>query len=514
MVTFVGADSGGGNVANINTASPSPANPVVWPAVQAGDVAIVLWIMQNTVTPTIPAGWTVPSGGSLDGGGASRYRVMWRLCDGTESGNLSLTNSTATVNRQSAVLVVYRGLDATAPIDVVASRNETSAGTTHASPSVTTGVANAVIWAGVGERSTSGTNGWTAPSGYTERADSVTAATGSGGTIVAGADDGLATIRASGTVVTPPAWTSTNSFSTANVATWTVSLKPGTATVSGSAALPGAGTLTAVATVRVKASSADAASGSLAAGAIVRVRAAVAAGASGALTAAAKVRIRTAVAPTATSALSASAAVRVQAAESVSASGSFAASARVRTTAVVPLASSGALSVSSVVRRPGQAALSSLGNLTAGAQVRVLTAADLSAISDLTTASTIVRGSAVFAGAGVLAAAGHAQVFGAGGLAAAGVLAVQAFARVKAMAHLPALATLTVRGPSRGAMDGRDRPIPDVLAAARDGSRTAVLARVGAHSDAVDRHGPDLSEAERLGAHAMSRPRAGASMGG
>jgi hypothetical protein len=229
VVTFVAADAGGGNVANINTA----ADPVTWPTVQTGDVAFILWIMQNTVTPTIPADWTVPAtNGSFDGTtGASRYRLMWHLCDGTETGNISLTNSTAggTANRQSATLAVYRGLDNTNPIDVLAApRQETVSGTTHACPSVTTGVANAPVITAIGERSTTGTNAWTPPSSpfNNERADSDGAATGSGGTIVAWADDGLSVTRSAGTTVTPGVWTSGNAFSSAGDVTWTMSLNP------------------------------------------------------------------------------------------------------------------------------------------------------------------------------------------------------------------------------------------------------------------------------------------------
>lgn len=225
MVTFVSADAGGGNVANINTAT----DPVVWPTVAAKDIAFVFWIMQNTVTP-VTTGWTVPANGSFDGSsGASRYRLMWKACDGTESGNLSLTNTGPTANRQSATLVVYRGLDNTNPIDVLASpRDETVSGTTHACPSVTTGVANAPVICAIGERATTGTNAWTPPSSpfNNERADSDGAATGSGGTIVAWADDGLAVTRSAGTSVTPGVWTSGNSFATANVVTWTMSLNP------------------------------------------------------------------------------------------------------------------------------------------------------------------------------------------------------------------------------------------------------------------------------------------------
>lgn len=225
MVSLVGADPGGGNVANINTA----ADPVVWPAVAAKDVAFVFWIMQNTVTP-VTTGWTVPANGSFDGtSGASRYRLMWRACDGTESGNVGLTNTGPTANRQCATLVVYRGLDNTNPIDVLASPlQETVSGTTHQPPAVTIGVANAPVITAIGERSTTGTNAWTPPGSpfNNERADSDGAATGSGGTIVAWADDGLAVTRSAGTTVTPGVWTSGNAFATANVVTWTMSLNP------------------------------------------------------------------------------------------------------------------------------------------------------------------------------------------------------------------------------------------------------------------------------------------------
>src|ERR1044072_5048389 len=137
MGTFVGADSGGGNVADITSAP----DPVTWPtgpnAPQAGDIALVGWIMQNTVTPTT-TGWTVAGSNDLSSG-AGRMRVLWRACTGTESGNVSLTNSGATVNRQCADLIVVRGYDTTNPIDQIQFRPETVSGTTHANPSVTLG---------------------------------------------------------------------------------------------------------------------------------------------------------------------------------------------------------------------------------------------------------------------------------------------------------------------------------------------------------------------------------------
>lgn len=219
-VTLVGADNGGGNVLNINLA----LDPLAWPTVQAGDFALMWWTLQSTQTPTDPSGFDFEQS-QTNSSGSTMSRFYSKICAGTESGNISLGASG--INRMSAVLLVLRGAHVTAPLDTFNVRNETSAGTTHACPQVTTGYSDCVIVTAVCERATSGTNDWTAPSpGYTERSDSTTDATGSGGTITAVADDGLTSGRASGTAVTPPVWTSANSFSTTNVITWTVSVRP------------------------------------------------------------------------------------------------------------------------------------------------------------------------------------------------------------------------------------------------------------------------------------------------
>jgi hypothetical protein len=81
-----------------------------------------------------------------------------------------------------------------------------------------------VILSGVGERASSGTTNWT--TSFTERADTMTLATGTGGTICALADDGLATPRTAGVGVTPPNWVSAGAFASANVLTWSIALRP------------------------------------------------------------------------------------------------------------------------------------------------------------------------------------------------------------------------------------------------------------------------------------------------
>lgn len=217
MTSFVDSATDGGNLTSL---APT------WPTIQAGDVALLWWLMQNTSSPTTPSGFTLPASGLVDGdSGSMRMGLYWKALDGSESGTLSLTG-TAT-NRQCAGMVIYRGAHLTAPLSDWQVRDEGSTVSSHPCPTVTPAHAGCAIVTAVGERATTGTSGWTAPSpGYTERADTDGLATGTGGTILAIADDGLATTRTAGVGVAPPNWTSTNTFSSANVLTWSIALRP------------------------------------------------------------------------------------------------------------------------------------------------------------------------------------------------------------------------------------------------------------------------------------------------
>ncbi len=212
MTSFVGQDTEGGNVEDLT---------VTFPSVQAGDVAVLLWLMQNTSTPALPSGFTLPSGGLVDGdSGSMRMGLYWQAL--SAGGSVTLDGSA--INRQSAVMAVYRGAHPTAPISAWAVRDEGSSVSTHPCPQVTPLHGGCVILSGVGERASSGTTSWT--TAYSKRADSASLATGSGGTICAIADDGLSTPRAAGVAVTPPNWVSADPFASANVLTWSIALRP------------------------------------------------------------------------------------------------------------------------------------------------------------------------------------------------------------------------------------------------------------------------------------------------
>lgn len=221
-ITFVGSDVGGGNIATL------PAGDLVWPTVQADDVALLFWTMSTTVTPTTPTDFTLVT--NNDGGaGSLRIYIYRKVCTGSEGGtNVGCTVTAAT--RQSAAIVVYRGVDTTTPVDGTPSFDGTHAtGTTHDNPAYTPSVSGCAIVTSIHERATNVDTAWTPPTDYTERADTLTEATGSGGTITAVADDGLLVSNPSGTPVTPGVWTGNHGTGTPNIGTYTLALRAASA---------------------------------------------------------------------------------------------------------------------------------------------------------------------------------------------------------------------------------------------------------------------------------------------
>jgi hypothetical protein len=167
-------------------------DPVAWPTVQAGDVAFCGGSCR-TRHPDDPSGWTVPTNGSFDNStsGSANSRFYHRVCDGSETGNITLSISGTAATRVGEPRRLSRRRPTPRPSTSCERRNESVSGTTHACPSVTTGAANCVITV---DRRT--VFHWherlDAAVGYNERADTTTLATAGGRTITATADDGLA----------------------------------------------------------------------------------------------------------------------------------------------------------------------------------------------------------------------------------------------------------------------------------------------------------------------------------
>ena len=217
-ITFVAGATGG---------TATDPITITWPGgLAADDVALVFWTMQSTTVPTTPSGFTLVT--NNDGGAGSIRTYIYRdVLAGSESGSLTLTCNLA--NRHSACLVIYRGCDPTTPVDGTPSVDTAhTTGTTHNNPAYTPTQANCVILTSIHERATNIDTAWTAPTTpttYTERADTLTLATGSGGTITAVADDGLAAGRDT-SAVTPGVWTGNHGTGTGNIVTYTLALRP------------------------------------------------------------------------------------------------------------------------------------------------------------------------------------------------------------------------------------------------------------------------------------------------
>lgn len=226
-ITRVGgtADTQSGTDLNLNWASVGTP--------QANDLALLFWNGMSGLT------W----GGSnvafallnakVSNSGSHEGRLYYRVLSGSESGTWTFTQSA--INKQTAVMEVYRGVDTSAPISDWDLYDETLTSTSHACPQVTTVTADEAIIAAIMERFTGSSTNYTAPTGYTKR-QQPTPVGGGGSTSLAVADDGFAVSRAAGTNVTPPNWT--NGASTDNVMTWTLALAPAVVTPTGDAAPP------------------------------------------------------------------------------------------------------------------------------------------------------------------------------------------------------------------------------------------------------------------------------------
>jgi hypothetical protein len=188
--------------------------------VATGDCILVRYSTAlNSPTLNIPAGYTNVSG-PIDKTTNIREYLLVRVSDGTEAGNtLTLSLSTSSAAKRYAEMLVYSGTD-TAPIHAFASFVETTAGTTHAAPTVNVTATGCWIVEFATDRGSPGSTGLTQPATYSLRDTQV--GTGGGAETVAGADSNAAvsvsTTAGGGT------WTGT--LSTANAILWTVALQP------------------------------------------------------------------------------------------------------------------------------------------------------------------------------------------------------------------------------------------------------------------------------------------------
>lgn len=224
-ITYVGGDTAGAGTENI-TDLQSGSNPPTWPpGVQPLDLALLVWDYVNTAIPTTPAGFSLIDARTNGSNAAGLYA---KICNGSESGTFSMSLG-AVQSRQAAALAVYRHTHKSAPFqpsDLTAALEVSPTKLSHVPASGTLGVSDCGVVLFIAERASPPSTGFTPPSGYTLRQG--VALTGTGASAVAVADDGLATNRKAGTVVSFSSGTGDWDGTTAqqNDIMWTVLIRP------------------------------------------------------------------------------------------------------------------------------------------------------------------------------------------------------------------------------------------------------------------------------------------------
>lgn len=173
-ITYVGGDSAGGDSSTTTTLS------LTLPTVSDDDFAL-LWYYSdgagNTgiyAEVTTPTGWTLDSTQSNTGGRDRQTSLFWRRLVSSDS-SVDLVNSNGASRARGAILMVFRGVDATTGLDVSPQYSFGQNDTTPSSPSITPVSANGAIVSFIGfnagaSRSVTWTG--TQPSGYTLGPDS------------------------------------------------------------------------------------------------------------------------------------------------------------------------------------------------------------------------------------------------------------------------------------------------------------------------------------------------------
>lgn len=122
-----------------NTVSVSVTYPA---SINAGDLLVYFWAQGNTATTQSAEPSGITQVGSEITNGDRRYRIYYRVADGTETGSITWTVSASV--RQTACILHYSGTHAT-PLDVAGTPNTTASATTINAPSVTTTAANDLV---------------------------------------------------------------------------------------------------------------------------------------------------------------------------------------------------------------------------------------------------------------------------------------------------------------------------------------------------------------------------------
>jgi hypothetical protein len=192
--------------------------------VQSGDCMLIFGGQNDggssAVDWAIPAGWTRLDSRQIP---SNFYGAVFMKVAGSGDAGTTVTLSTSSAAKSSAILVAYSGTDPVSPINGIAAASETVSTTSHTTPTLATTVTNCQVVI-AGSHSDSTTESWSTASGFTKRADIIDN-TNLGGHIVGTVQD-----KAAATVDTYGGDTLATAAPSAKAAMWTVALAPTSST--------------------------------------------------------------------------------------------------------------------------------------------------------------------------------------------------------------------------------------------------------------------------------------------
>ena len=204
------------------TVQPSgvAGQPVTLPAGIAANDS--MWAVASfsgtTQTLTTPAGWTVVDG-PVDKGTTLRQYLLSKVAAGTEGGTTVQFTWSATTAKRVVEVIVLSGSHLTTPLHDFASKVETTAGTTHTSPTVTVSTDGCWLVEFIADRASPGSASFTPGAGLALRDTQTDTGGGAISMAVADSSNDVAQGTQGGET-----WTGT--ISTANAILWTLAVAP------------------------------------------------------------------------------------------------------------------------------------------------------------------------------------------------------------------------------------------------------------------------------------------------
>ncbi|MEU6513633.1 hypothetical protein [Streptomyces sp. NPDC046978] len=136
----------------------------------SGDVMVALISRPSSgATVSTPSGWSILSGFPVQNTNGTTFCGFYKVA-ASEPASYTFAGSTG---KWCIAMATYRGVDNGTPIHASAAAIDTTSRAAHASPSVTTTVADCWILTGYCDRGTSSASTWATPSGLTSRSGSL-----------------------------------------------------------------------------------------------------------------------------------------------------------------------------------------------------------------------------------------------------------------------------------------------------------------------------------------------------